>query len=51
MLALANFQKFGWLHLNDNRVFAQYGRIPDPEDIIGSVLVKDGNHIDVFQGD
>ncbi|KAJ3317031.1 hypothetical protein HDU76_001409 [Blyttiomyces sp. JEL0837] len=40
--ALAQHQKEGYLHVNDARVFAPWGRVNDPEDIFGSVLVKDG---------
>ncbi|KAG0185464.1 hypothetical protein DFQ28_009280 [Apophysomyces sp. BC1034] len=39
---LAKWQKEGWLHVADERNPPAWGRIPSPEDIIGSVLVKDG---------
>ncbi|KAF7728434.1 hypothetical protein EC973_006114 [Apophysomyces ossiformis] len=43
---LAKWQKEGWLHIADERNPPPWGRIPSPEDIIGSVLVKNG----VIQG-
>ncbi|OAD78248.1 hypothetical protein PHYBLDRAFT_71708 [Phycomyces blakesleeanus NRRL 1555(-)] len=39
---LAEWQKEGWLHVADERNPPPWGRIPFPEDIIGSVLIKDG---------
>ncbi|KAJ1652436.1 hypothetical protein IWQ61_007224 [Dispira simplex] len=33
----------GWLHIADERHPPPYGRIPRPEDIIGSVQVEDGH--------
>ncbi|RUS25957.1 hypothetical protein BC938DRAFT_471418 [Jimgerdemannia flammicorona] len=40
--AVAEWQKEGWLHVADARNAPPYGRIPYPEDIIGSVLVQQG---------
>ncbi|KAI7867132.1 hypothetical protein BDF14DRAFT_1727026 [Spinellus fusiger] len=39
---LAEWQKEGWLHIADERNPPPWGRIPFPEDIIGSVLVNQG---------
>ncbi|CAO3643514.1 unnamed protein product [Cunninghamella echinulata] len=39
---MAQWQKEGWLHVGDERNPAPWGRIPKPEDIIGSVLLQDG---------
>ncbi|KAI8062754.1 hypothetical protein BC940DRAFT_278506 [Gongronella butleri] len=39
---MAQWQKEGWLHIGDERHPAPWGRIPRPEDIIGSVLLEDG---------
>lgn len=41
LIAQAEHLKNGWLHIPDERVFSPYGRVPDPEDIFGSVLVED----------
>ncbi|RKP35547.1 hypothetical protein BJ085DRAFT_3308, partial [Dimargaris cristalligena] len=35
--------KSGWMHLEDQRNPPPYGRIPRPEDIIGSVQVEQGS--------
>ncbi|OAJ37869.1 hypothetical protein BDEG_21841 [Batrachochytrium dendrobatidis JEL423] len=40
--ALANYQKEGHLNINDERVFTPWGRVSDPEDILGNVLVQNG---------
>ncbi|KAI9262211.1 hypothetical protein BDA99DRAFT_438899 [Phascolomyces articulosus] len=40
--SLAEWQKEGWLHIGDERNPPPWGRIPFPEDIIGSVLVQNG---------
>ncbi|KAI9491172.1 hypothetical protein BDB00DRAFT_834084 [Zychaea mexicana] len=40
--SLAEWQKEGWLHIGDERNPPPWGRIPYPEDIIGSVLVQKG---------
>lgn len=40
--ALAAYSKTGYMHVADQRNPPPFGRIPIPEDIIGSVLVKDG---------
>jgi len=32
----------GWVHVTDERGLPPFGRIPEPEDIIGSVLVQGG---------
>ncbi|KAJ9063956.1 hypothetical protein DSO57_1035519 [Entomophthora muscae] len=42
LIALAQYQKQGWLHIGDNRNPPPFGRIPDPEDIFGSILAVDG---------
>ncbi|ORZ09910.1 hypothetical protein BCR42DRAFT_334337 [Absidia repens] len=39
---MAQWQKEGWLHVGDERNPPPWGRIPKPEDIIGSVLLQDG---------
>ncbi|KAI9343064.1 hypothetical protein DFJ73DRAFT_797406 [Zopfochytrium polystomum] len=44
--AMAAYQKEGFLHVNDGRVFSTWGRVNDPEDIFGSVLVKDGKIVE-----
>ncbi|KAL5640468.1 hypothetical protein ACGC1H_007648 [Rhizoctonia solani] len=35
-------RKEGWLHVHDYRNFPEMGRVGDPDDILGSVLVQDG---------
>ncbi|KAI7875039.1 hypothetical protein K492DRAFT_136975 [Lichtheimia hyalospora FSU 10163] len=40
--SLAEWQKEGWLHIADERNPPPWGRIPYPEDIIGTVLVNNG---------
>ncbi|KAI9478151.1 MAG: hypothetical protein EXX96DRAFT_569750 [Benjaminiella poitrasii] len=40
--ALADWQKEGWLHINDERNPPAWGRISFPEDIIGSVELSAG---------
>ncbi|KAI9319086.1 hypothetical protein BX666DRAFT_2025423 [Dichotomocladium elegans] len=40
--SLADWQKEGWLHIADERNPPPWGRIPFPEDIIGTVLIKKG---------
>ncbi|KAI9295529.1 hypothetical protein K502DRAFT_275235, partial [Neoconidiobolus thromboides FSU 785] len=46
----ASFQKEGWIHINDERNPAPFGRIADTEDIIGSVLIKDSTILpDTYQ--
>ncbi|KAH7339077.1 hypothetical protein B0J17DRAFT_659770 [Rhizoctonia solani] len=35
-------RKEGWLHVHDYRNFPEMGRVGDPGDILGSVLVQDG---------
>ncbi|KEP45558.1 hypothetical protein V565_260910 [Rhizoctonia solani 123E] len=35
-------RKEGWLHIHDYRNFPEMGRVGDPDDILGSVLVQDG---------
>ncbi|KAJ3085230.1 hypothetical protein HK102_000197, partial [Quaeritorhiza haematococci] len=40
--AMAYNQRDGWLNIGDERVFMPYGRVPDPEDIIGGLRIKDG---------
>ncbi|KNE57280.1 hypothetical protein AMAG_03012 [Allomyces macrogynus ATCC 38327] len=37
LVALAKHQKIGWMHVADQRNPPPWGRIPDPDDIIGSV--------------
>lgn len=32
----------GWLHINDQRNIAALNRVGDPDDIIGTVMVRDG---------
>lgn len=36
------YYDFSWLHIGDERNPPPWGRIPKPEDIIGSVLLQDG---------
>ncbi|ORZ34972.1 hypothetical protein BCR44DRAFT_1374628, partial [Catenaria anguillulae PL171] len=45
LVALAEHQKIGWLHLADARNPPPWGRIPDPDDIVGSVLIGDNGKI------
>ncbi|KAI9244162.1 hypothetical protein BY458DRAFT_529943 [Sporodiniella umbellata] len=40
--AMAEWQKEGWMHINDERDPPAWGRINFPEDIIGSVQVSNG---------
>jgi len=35
----------GWMHICDNRITPTLNRVPDPEDILGSVMVVDGKII------
>ncbi|KAL1917295.1 uncharacterized protein VTP21DRAFT_4951 [Calcarisporiella thermophila] len=42
IISMAKYQQEGWLHIPDLRNPAPFGRIPDPEDIFGSVLVRGG---------
>ncbi|KAJ3362903.1 hypothetical protein GGF31_001292 [Allomyces arbusculus] len=37
LVALAKHQKVGWMHVADQRNPPPWGRIPDPDDILGSV--------------
>lgn len=39
---LAELTKNGFMHINDERVASIWGRVNDPEDIFGTVLVNDG---------
>ncbi|KAI8893932.1 hypothetical protein BC833DRAFT_506106, partial [Globomyces pollinis-pini] len=43
---LAEFQKIGYLNINDKRVMAPWGRINDPEDIFGTVLLDNGRIVE-----
>lgn len=40
--SLAKFQKTGHLNINDGRTTTLFGRVSDPEDIWGTVLLKEG---------
>ncbi|KAJ3058097.1 hypothetical protein HDU98_005814, partial [Podochytrium sp. JEL0797] len=40
--ALAAHQKDGFLNISDHRVFTPWGRVSDPEDLIGAVLLENG---------
>jgi hypothetical protein len=40
--SLAKYQREGYMNINDQRVQAIYGRVNDPQDILGVVLLKDG---------
>ncbi|OZJ04646.1 hypothetical protein BZG36_02046 [Bifiguratus adelaidae] len=40
--AFAEWQGQGWMHIADERNPAPWGRIPLPEDIFGSILLKEG---------
>ncbi|KAI9226254.1 MAG: hypothetical protein DHS80DRAFT_8033, partial [Piptocephalis tieghemiana] len=42
LLAKAQYQKEGWLHIEDERNPPPWGRISDPDDILGSVEVRGG---------
>ncbi|KAF8323724.1 hypothetical protein DL93DRAFT_2027985, partial [Clavulina sp. PMI_390] len=42
IVAEALNRESGWLHINDSRNVPALGRIGDPDDIIGTVLVEDG---------
>ncbi|KAJ3067887.1 hypothetical protein HDU99_003360, partial [Rhizoclosmatium hyalinum] len=39
---LAFNQKEGYLNVSDTRVYTPWGRVSDPEDLIGAVLLKEG---------
>ncbi|KAI8593571.1 hypothetical protein BDZ88DRAFT_447931 [Geranomyces variabilis] len=39
---LAAYQKLGYLNINDERTYAPFGRVSDPEDILGSCRLDDG---------
>lgn len=39
-------QQTGFLNIPDQRVFVPYGRIPEPEDILGSVRLQDGKVVE-----
>ncbi|KAJ3379407.1 hypothetical protein HDU84_006699 [Entophlyctis sp. JEL0112] len=41
--AMAASQKQGYMTITDARVFTPWGRVADPEDILGAVLLEDGN--------
>ncbi|KAJ3035711.1 hypothetical protein HDV00_003472 [Rhizophlyctis rosea] len=40
--ALATHQQIGYLNINDSRVYTAWGRVSDPEDILGSVRLDNG---------
>ncbi|KAJ1332809.1 hypothetical protein BSLG_008438 [Batrachochytrium salamandrivorans] len=40
--ALANYQKEGHMNINDERIFTPWGRVSNPEDILGVILVEKG---------
>ncbi|KAL3893831.1 MAG: hypothetical protein SGCHY_005614 [Lobulomycetales sp.] len=40
--AMARQQSSGFLNIADHRVFVPYGRVPDPEDILGTVRLEAG---------
>ncbi|KAI9146539.1 hypothetical protein BKA69DRAFT_1020964, partial [Paraphysoderma sedebokerense] len=40
LLAMAAHQKEGWMNVPDERNPAPWGRIPDPDDIFGHVLIQ-----------
>lgn len=40
--ALALHQKLGYLNVNDSRSGAAFGRVADPEDILGNVRLDNG---------
>jgi hypothetical protein len=40
--AMALYQKSGFLNINDSRVFTPFGRVADPEDILGTIALDDG---------
>ncbi|KAI9184408.1 hypothetical protein H9P43_003461 [Blastocladiella emersonii ATCC 22665] len=42
LVALAEHQKIGFMHVADARNPPPWGRIPDPDDIVGSVRLDDG---------
>ncbi|TPX59258.1 hypothetical protein PhCBS80983_g02605 [Powellomyces hirtus] len=39
---LAMHQKLGYLNINDERSYAPFGRVSDPEDILGTCRLDDG---------
>jgi hypothetical protein len=43
--ALATHFESGYLNINDQRTLVNWGRTADPEDILGTVLVKDGKMV------
>ncbi|KAJ3023406.1 hypothetical protein HKX48_003323 [Thoreauomyces humboldtii] len=43
---LAMYQKTGYLNINDERTFAPFGRVSDPEDILGTCLLEEGEIVE-----
>ena len=43
--ALAKHQGLGYFNLNDHRTAMNYGRVSDPEDILGTVRLSDGQMV------
>ncbi|KAI8802766.1 hypothetical protein BJ742DRAFT_777942 [Cladochytrium replicatum] len=41
-ISFAAFQKEGYMNVNDSRVGPVWGRVNDPEDILGNVLIREG---------
>jgi hypothetical protein len=43
--ALAKHQGLGYFNVNDQRTSTNYGRVSDPEDILGTVRLNDGKMV------
>ena len=45
LAAVAKYQKIGHLNINDLRSTSSYGRVSDPEDILGIVRLENGEMV------
>lgn len=43
--ALAHTWHSGWMHIADGRTLAAFGRCPEPDDILATVLLEDGRMV------
>lgn len=44
-MALAQNWNSGWMHIADGRSLAAFGRCPEPDDILATVLLEDGRMV------
>lgn len=42
LISMAETWQSGWMHIADGRSLAAFGRCPEPDDILATVLVQDG---------